>query len=60
MSSTKSESAPAVPTPSRTERVLTNLFALTVLFFLLAGLVIVIGQAVTLAAGDATAARGWA
>ena len=60
MSSTKSESAPAVPTPSRTERVLTNLFALTVLFFLLAGLVIVIGQAVTLAAGDATDARGWA
>jgi hypothetical protein len=60
MSSTKSESAAAVPTPSRTERVLTNLFALTVLFFLLAGLAIVIGQAATLAAGHATAARQWA
>jgi hypothetical protein len=60
MSSTTNESAAAPPTPSRTTRVLTNLFALTVLFFLLAGLVIVIGQAVMLAAGDATAARGWA
>ena len=60
MSSTKNESPAAVPTPSRTERVVTNLFALTVLFFLLAGLVIVIGQAVALVAGDATAARGWA
>src|SRR3712207_9259108 len=59
MSSTKNESAAAVPTPSRTERVLTHLFALSVLFFLLAGLVIVITQAVALAAGDATAARGW-
>ena len=59
MSSTKNASAAAVPTPSRTERVVTNLFALTVLFFLLAGLVIVIGQAVALVAGDATAARGW-
>ena len=58
MSSTKSESA--APTPSRTERVLTNLFALTVLFFLLAGLVIVIGQAAALAGGHATAARQWA
>ena len=53
MSSTKSEPAAAVPTPSRPERVLTNLFAVTVLFFLLAGLVIVIGQAVTLVAADA-------
>ena len=60
MSSTKNESAAAVPTPSRTERAVTTLFALTVLFFLLAGLVIVIGQAVMLAGGDATAARGWA
>jgi len=59
MSSTTNASA-APPTPSRTSRVLTNLFALTVLFFLLAGLVIVIGQAVMLAGGDATAARGWA
>ena len=60
MSSTKNESPAAVPTPSRTERIVTHLFALTVLFFLLAGLVIVIGQAATLVAGDATAARGWA
>jgi hypothetical protein len=60
MSSTKNESAAAVPTPSRTTRVLTNLFAASVLFFLLAGLVIVITQAVALASGDATAARGWA
>ena len=60
MSSTKNESPAAVPTPSRTERVVTHLFALTVLFFLLAGLVIVIGQAAALVAGDATAARGWA
>ncbi|MDT7580816.1 MAG: hypothetical protein QOK35_2080 [Pseudonocardiales bacterium] len=60
MSSTTNESAAAPPMPSRTERVLTNLFAVTVLFFLLAGLVIVIGQAATLAGGDATAARGWA
>lgn len=59
MSSTTNASA-AAPTPSRTARVTTNLFALSVLFFLLAGLVIVITQAVALAAGDATAARGWA
>src|SRR5690242_226637 len=56
MSSTTN--APAAP--PRTARVLTNLFALAVLFFLLAGLVIVLGQAALLAAGDATAARGWA
>jgi hypothetical protein len=60
MSSMKNESATAMPTPSRTERVLTHLFAFFVLFFLLAGLVIVITQAVALTAGDATAARGWA
>jgi hypothetical protein len=60
MSSTKSASPAAVPTPSRTERVLTNVFALTVLFFLIAGLVIVIGQAAALAAGHASAARQWA
>jgi hypothetical protein len=60
MSSTTNESAAAPPTPSRPTRALTNLFALTVLFFLIAGLVIVIGQAVALAAGDAAAARGWA
>jgi hypothetical protein len=57
MSSTTNESAAA---PSRTTRVLTNLFAASVLFFLLAGLAIVICQAVALASGDATAARGWA
>jgi hypothetical protein len=60
MSSTKNESAVAPPSPSRPERVLTNVFALTVLFFLTAGLVIVVGQAAMLAAGDATAARQWA
>jgi hypothetical protein len=60
MSSTTNESATAPPTPSRPTCVLTNLLALTVLFFLLAGLVIVVGQAVMLAAGDATAARAWA
>jgi hypothetical protein len=60
MRSTTNESGAVAPAPSRTTRVLTNLFALTVLFFLLAGLVIVIGQAVALAAGDATAARQWA
>jgi hypothetical protein len=58
MSSTTNESA-APPSPSRLTRVTTNLFALSVLFFLLAGLVIVVTQAVALAAGDATAARGW-
>jgi hypothetical protein len=57
MSSTTNESAAP---PSRTTRVLTNLFAASVLFFLLAGLAIVICQAVALASGDATAARGWA
>ena len=55
MSSTTNESAAP---PSRTTRVLTNLFAASVLFFLLAGLVIVITQSVALAGGDATAARG--
>jgi hypothetical protein len=59
MSSTTNESAAALPTPSRLARVLTNLFALSVLLFLLAGLVIVIGQATMLAGGDATAARQW-
>ena len=60
MSSTTNESAAAPPTLSRPHRVLTNLFALTVLFFLLAGLVIVIGQAATLVAAHPTAARAWA
>lgn len=50
----------APPAPSLPTRVLTNLFAATVLFFLIAGLLIVIGQAVTLAAGHAAAARQWA
>ncbi|MCP2166593.1 hypothetical protein [Goodfellowiella coeruleoviolacea] len=50
------------PTPARarTARITTFLFALTVVFFLLAGLVIVVGQIAALVAGDATAARHWA
>ncbi|MFD4249036.1 hypothetical protein ACFWQL_04780 [Amycolatopsis thermoflava] len=46
--------------PNRTVRIVTFLFALTVVFFLLAGLAIVVGQIATLAAGEATAARHWA
>ncbi|SES29851.1 hypothetical protein [Lentzea albida] len=38
----------------------TILFGVSVVFFLLAGLAIVLGQAATLVAGDATAARHWA
>lgn len=60
MSSTTN--APAIPTaaPSRLTRATTFCFALTVVFFLLAGSAIVIGQVAALAAGDATAARHWA
>jgi hypothetical protein len=47
-------------TPARATRIATALFAITVVFFLLAGLAVVIGQAVALAAGDAAAARTWA
>ncbi|MCE0765744.1 nuclear envelope integral membrane protein [Pseudonocardia kujensis] len=57
MSSTMSPPAPA---PAGATRITTFLFALSVVFFLLAGLAIVVGQVVTLAAGDATAARQWA
>jgi hypothetical protein len=49
-----------ITTRPRALRVATALFAITVVFFLLAGLAIVIGQTVALAAGDATAARTWA
>jgi hypothetical protein len=49
-----------VTTPARASRITTALFAITVVFFLLAGLAIVVGQAVALAAGDAVAARSWA
>jgi len=40
-------------------RIITFLFTLSVVVFLLAGLTIVVGQAVILAGGDATGARGW-
>jgi hypothetical protein len=61
MSSTTNQSVAAPPSPpSHPTRVLTFLFALTVLFFLIAGLAIVIGQAAALTAGDASAARDWA
>jgi hypothetical protein len=45
--------------PTRAARIGTALFTTTVVFFLLAGLAIVVGQIVALAAGDATSARGW-
>ncbi|HEX7301751.1 hypothetical protein [Lentzea sp.] len=47
-------------TATRTTGVAAVLFGVSVVFFLLAGLAIVVGQAVALAAGDATAARHWA
>jgi hypothetical protein len=40
-------------------RIITFLFTLSVVVFLLAGLAIVVGQAVILAGGDATGARDW-
>ena len=40
-------------------RIITFLFTLSVVVFLLAGLTIVVGQAVILAGGDATGARDW-
>jgi hypothetical protein len=46
--------------PAKAVRITTFLFALSVVFFLLAGLAIVAGQLGALAAGDATAARHWA
>lgn len=57
MSSTTISSDPATGTAAK---VTTFLFALTVVFFLLAGLVTVVGQTALLGLGDATAARGWA
>ncbi|MFE3140728.1 hypothetical protein [Streptomyces scopuliridis] len=67
MSSTMNSPTPA-PTPApapaparaRTTHLTTFLFAVAVVFFLLAGVAIVLGQIVTLAAGDAAAARDWA
>ncbi|MFE2943990.1 hypothetical protein ACFXKG_33855 [Streptomyces sp. NPDC059255] len=59
MSSTMNSPAPA-PAPARATHLTTFLFAVAVVFFLLAGVAIVLGQIVTLAAGDATAARNWA
>ncbi|GAA4708105.1 hypothetical protein GCM10023215_56630 [Pseudonocardia yuanmonensis] len=53
--------SPPAPAPAApASRVTTFLFALSVVFFLVAGLAIVVGQIVALAAGDATAARHWA
>ena len=46
--------------PSRATTAVTALFGVSVVFFLLAGLAIVLGQAATLALGDAGAARQWA
>ena len=52
-------SSPTSPPVShgRGHRAITFLFTLSVVVFLLAGLAIVIGQAVILAGGDATGAR---
>ena len=43
----------------RAHRAITFLFTLSVVVFLLAGLAIVVGQAVFLVGGDATGARAW-
>lgn len=56
---TSTTNTPA-PTTSRPSRLTTALFVITVVFFLLAGLTIVIGQIATLATGNATGAREWA
>lgn len=55
MSSTTNTTAPSAPS-----RPVTFCFAVSVVFFLLAGLAIVVGQTAALAGGDATAARDWA
>ena len=54
-------SSPTNPPTShgRGHHAITFLFTLSVVVFLLAGLAIVIGQAVILAGGDATGARHW-
>ena len=57
MSSTPNQ--PATHHPSTGPRIITFLFALSVVVFLLAGLTIVVGQAVILAGGDAAGARDW-
>lgn len=53
--------APGItPAPATAaHRVLTALFTISVVFFLLAGLAIVLGQIVTLIQADSVAARGW-
>lgn len=48
------------PPRSSATRAATALFVVSVVFFLIAGTAIVIGQIATLAAGDAGAARAWA
>lgn len=55
---TSTTNAPT-PATSRPTRVATTLFVITVVFFLIAGLTIVIGQIATLAT-LATGAREWA
>ncbi|MEV0087170.1 hypothetical protein [Saccharopolyspora sp. NPDC050642] len=59
MSSTMNPQAPTSSASGPT-RVATAMFVVAVVFFLIAGSAIVIGQAVALAAGDATGARHWA
>ncbi|NBH09076.1 hypothetical protein [Amycolatopsis sp. SID8362] len=46
--------------PAKTARITTFLFALCVVFFIVAGAAIVVGQIAALAAGTATGARHWA
>lgn len=48
------------PPKTAAARAATALFVISVVFFLIAGTAIVIGQIATLAAGDASAARDWA
>jgi hypothetical protein len=52
-------STPNHPTTRLGPRIITHLFALSVVVFLLGGLAIVVGQAVILAGGDAAGARHW-
>ncbi|MCF7550693.1 hypothetical protein [Pseudonocardia sp. WMMC193] len=51
---------PPAARPALIPRVITALFVVTVVFFLLAGLTIVLGQTATLIGGNADAARAWA
>lgn len=57
--SSSSSSTPGIEAENAPTRLATHLFAAVVVFFLLAGLVIVLGQSVLLALGDADAARDW-